>query len=96
MLRTDCAGARDLAEQTHQCFQAYSKHLSAPTLTSVLLVGGLDAGPQLKALKAGAQIVVGTPGRMIDFVESGKLALDKVRVEPCHLPSMSAGSCHGS
>jgi hypothetical protein len=62
----------------------------------VLLVGGLDAEPQLKALKAGAQIVVGTPGRMIDFVESGKLALDKVRVEPCHLPSMSAGSCQGS
>lgn len=79
-ISTDGAEGRDLAEQTHKCFQAYSKHLTAPALTSVLLVGGLDPGPQLKVLKAGAEIVVGTPGRIIDFVESGKLPLDKVRV----------------
>lgn len=44
---------RDLAEQTHKCFQQYGKHLTAPGLSSVLLVGGLDAGAQLKALKEG-------------------------------------------
>jgi superfamily II DNA/RNA helicase len=44
---------RDLAEQTHKCFQAYGKYLTAPALSSVLLVGGLDAGAQLKALKQG-------------------------------------------
>lgn len=69
---------RDLAEQTHKCFEAYGKFLTAPSLSSVLLVGGLDAGPKLKALKAGAEIVVGTPGRMMDFVETGKLPLNKV------------------
>lgn len=42
-------------------------------------MGGLDAGAQLKAIKAGAEIVVGTPGRLMDFVETGKLPLDKVR-----------------
>lgn len=68
---------RDLAEQTHKCFEAYSKYLAAPALSSVLLVGGLDAGAQLRALQAGAEIVVGTPGRLIDFVETGKLPLDK-------------------
>jgi ATP-dependent RNA helicase DDX1 len=47
--------SRDLAEQTHKCFQAYGKHLSTPALSSVLLVGGLDPGAQFKALKEGAQ-----------------------------------------
>jgi ATP-dependent RNA helicase DDX1 len=45
--------SRDLAEQTHKCFQAYGKHLNAPALSSVLLVGGMDAGAQFKALKEG-------------------------------------------
>lgn len=45
--------SRDLAEQTHKCFQAYGKHLTAPALSSVLLVGGVDAGPQFRALKEG-------------------------------------------
>eukprot|EP00878_Enallax_costatus_P008760 GHUV01009156.1.p1 GENE.GHUV01009156.1~~GHUV01009156.1.p1 ORF type:complete len:518 (+),score=137.30 GHUV01009156.1:119-1672(+) len=71
--------SRDLAEQTHKCFEAYSKYLAAPSVSTVLLGGGLDAGAQLKALKRGAEIVVGTPGRVIDFVESGKLPLNKVR-----------------
>eukprot|EP00879_Flechtneria_rotunda_P016993 GHRR01017789.1.p1 GENE.GHRR01017789.1~~GHRR01017789.1.p1 ORF type:complete len:516 (+),score=173.42 GHRR01017789.1:811-2358(+) len=71
--------SRDLAEQTHNCFQQYSKYLTAPSLSSVLLVGGMDAGPQLRALKAGAEIVVGTPGRVMDFVETGRLPLDKIR-----------------
>lgn len=74
---------RDLAEQTHKCFQAYGKCLQAPGLSSVLLVGGLDAAAQLKALKAGAEIVVGTPGRVMDFVETGKLPLSKVSVCTC-------------
>jgi hypothetical protein len=56
-LRTHPPGSctcRDLAEQTHKCFQAYGKHLAAPQLRSVLLVGGLDAAAQLRALKQGA------------------------------------------
>jgi hypothetical protein len=78
MKSQQCA-CRDLAEQTHKCFQAYGKCLPAPGLSSVLLVGGLDAAAQLRALKAGAEIVVGTPGRVMDFVETGKLPLSKVR-----------------
>lgn len=50
-----CVMCRDLAEQTHKCFQAYGKHLTAPALSSVLLVGGVDAGPQLRALKEGGR-----------------------------------------
>lgn len=71
--------AKDLAEQTANCFNDYGKHLIAPTVKTGLFVGGLDPGPQLRLLKDGVDIVVGTPGRVIDFVESGKIALDQVR-----------------
>ncbi|KAF8064578.1 DDX1 [Scenedesmus sp. PABB004] len=56
--------SRDLAEQTHKCFEAYGRRLTAPPLA---------------ALRAGAEIVVATPGRLMDFVESGKLPLGRVR-----------------
>ncbi|KXZ56945.1 hypothetical protein GPECTOR_1g852 [Gonium pectorale] len=70
--------AKDLAEQTANCFTDYGKHLAAPQLRTGLFVGGTDAGPQLRALREGVDIVVGTPGRVVDFVESGKIALDQV------------------
>lgn len=84
---------RDLAEQTHKCFQAYARHLSCPPVASVLLVGGLDAGQQLCALQAGAEIVVSTPGRVMNFAESGKLPLDKARASSLLLCARRAPAC---
>ncbi|EFJ48542.1 hypothetical protein VOLCADRAFT_90875 [Volvox carteri f. nagariensis] len=71
--------AKDLAEQTANCFTDYGKHLHAPAIRTGLFVGGVDAVPQIRMLREGVHIAVGTPGRVIDFVESGKIPLDQVR-----------------
>ena len=42
-------------------------------------VGGADVGGELRALKAGAHMVVGTPGRLVDHLERGSLQLDSLR-----------------
>ncbi len=47
-------------------------------IKTVQVYGGAPIGTQLKELAAGPQIVVGTPGRMIDFIKRGKLKLDTV------------------
>ncbi len=48
-------------------------------LDVVAVYGGSPYGPQISALKGGAQVVVGTPGRVIDLIEKGALRLGSVR-----------------
>ena len=48
-------------------------------LEVVAVYGGAPYGPQIGALKGGAQVVVGTPGRVIDLIDKGALQLDDVR-----------------
>ncbi|WP_309321581.1 DEAD/DEAH box helicase [Actinomyces stomatis] len=48
-------------------------------LDVVAVYGGAPYGPQIGALKGGAQVVVGTPGRVIDLIDKGALQLDDVR-----------------
>ncbi|WP_166855025.1 DEAD/DEAH box helicase [Actinomyces respiraculi] len=48
-------------------------------LDVVAVYGGAPYGPQIGALKGGAQVVVGTPGRIIDLIEKGALHLEDVR-----------------
>ncbi|WP_083090319.1 DEAD/DEAH box helicase [Actinomyces vulturis] len=48
-------------------------------LDVVAVYGGSSYGPQIHALEDGAQVVVGTPGRVIDLIEKGALVLDDVR-----------------
>src|SRR3954468_140989 len=43
-------------------------------------VGGADVGAELRALKIGVHVVVGTPGRLVDHLERGSLKLDAVKV----------------
>ncbi|GAB4816240.1 hypothetical protein N2152v2_003286 [Parachlorella kessleri] len=71
--------ARDLAEQTHKAISSFRKHLEAPAIRNELLVGGVAANAQLRALKEGVDIVTGTPGRIMDSMESGKLPTDSVK-----------------
>jgi ATP-dependent RNA helicase DeaD len=61
---------RELAQQV-----AAELESVMPRLDSALLVGGLSYLPQLKALKSGARVVVGTPGRVQDHLDRGTLDL---------------------
>ena len=71
---------RELAEQVAQEAQrlAGGPKNAAGTKLAVI-VGGRPMGPQTKALQGGAQIVVGTPGRVIDLINRGLLNLADVR-----------------
>ncbi|HUZ00132.1 MAG TPA: DEAD/DEAH box helicase [Thermomicrobiaceae bacterium] len=48
-------------------------------VSSTLIFGGRPAGTQIAALRRGAQIVIGTPGRVLDLLNQGELKLDRVR-----------------
>ena len=64
------APTRELALQVAEAFSRYGAHLHVNVLP---VYGGASYGPQLAGLKRGAQIVVGTPGRVIDHLEKGTL-----------------------
>ncbi|MCC5858119.1 MAG: DEAD/DEAH box helicase [Ectothiorhodospiraceae bacterium] len=65
---------RELAIQVAEAFQSYARHL--PAVRVLTLYGGQAYGPQLRELRRGAHIVVGTPGRVIDHMRRGTLRLD--------------------
>jgi len=51
-----------------------------PGLSVVSVYGGTSISMQISDLRRGSDVVVGTPGRIIDLIERGSLALDKVSV----------------
>lgn len=67
---------RELALQTTGAFQRYSRHLRG--VRTVAVFGGLTQGEQTRELKLGVDVVVGTPGRIIDLRAQELLALDAV------------------
>jgi ATP-dependent RNA helicase DeaD len=67
---------RELAQQVTNELQRIFKYRGIHT---VAVYGGAPIPPQIKALEAGAQVVVGTPGRVIDLMDRGVLRLDRVR-----------------
>ncbi len=71
------APTRELAIQVAEAFQTYSKHL--PGFQVLPVYGGQGYGQQLSALRRGVQVVVGTPGRVIDHLERGTLDLSELR-----------------
>ncbi|MGO4699714.1 DEAD/DEAH box helicase [Dyella sp. 2RAB6] len=70
------APTRELAIQVAEAFQRYAAHM--PGLQVLPIYGGQSYGPQLHALKRGVQVVVGTPGRVIDHLERGTLDLSEL------------------
>jgi ATP-dependent RNA helicase DeaD len=66
------APTRELALQVAEAFGRYGAHLKVNVLP---IYGGSSYVPQLAGLKRGAQVVVGTPGRVIDHLEKGSLDL---------------------
>lgn len=71
------APTRELAIQVAEQFEKLSAYQS--TTTVAVLCGGQDYAPQLKRLRGGAQIVVGTPGRIMDHIEKRTLPLANLR-----------------
>ena len=65
---------RELAIQVAEAFQRYAAHLSGFHVLPIY--GGQSYTPQLKGLKRGAHVVVGTPGRVMDHMKRGTLSLD--------------------
>ncbi|MEM7475071.1 MAG: DEAD/DEAH box helicase [Planctomycetota bacterium] len=68
------APTRELATQVAESFETYGKNISKLRILSIY--GGTDYEGQLRGLKRGAQIIVGTPGRVIDHIKRGSLQLD--------------------
>ncbi len=68
---------RELALQVAENFVQYGKHLK---LTHALLIGGESMGEQRDVLTRGVDVLIATPGRLIDIFERGGLLLSDVRV----------------
>ena len=68
---------RELAAQVHEHLQALGRHTG---VTSAAVFGGVNAGPQERALRAGVDVVVATPGRLLDHLGTGAARLERVEV----------------
>lgn len=72
---------RELARQIHEEFSRMKQSESeGQALETALIYGGVKYGPQNEALRGGAQVVIGTPGRILDHLERGTFRLDKLRL----------------
>src|SRR2546423_603901 len=60
------APTRELVVQIEENVRAYAKHL--PLLRMATVVGGLSERPQIQALRSGADLVIATPGRLLDLM----------------------------
>jgi len=69
------APTRELALQIHESIQAYARFTD---VRSIVIFGGVPLNKQIKALSAGAQILVATPGRLLDLMNQDKVRLNKV------------------
>jgi ATP-dependent RNA helicase DeaD len=72
------APTRELAIQVAEAFQRYAAHLKGFHVLPIY--GGQDYSTQLRQLKRGAHVVVGTPGRVMDHMRKGTLTLDNLTV----------------
>jgi len=71
------APTRELAIQVAEAFQKYAHHMKGFHVLPIY--GGQDYGIQLRQLKRGTHVVVGTPGRVMDHMRRGTLKLDRLK-----------------
>ena len=64
---------RELAAQVAENFEKYGKYHK---LSMALLIGGVQMGDQIKALEKGVDVLIATPGRLMDLFERGKILLN--------------------
>ncbi|SCK59697.1 ATP-dependent RNA helicase RhlE [Variovorax sp. HW608] len=68
---------RELAAQVEESVRAYGKYLQ---LSSTVIFGGVGMNPQIDRLKRGVDILVATPGRLLDLQQQGMLDLSTVQI----------------
>lgn len=71
------APTRELATQIHDNVRNYGKYLQ---LRSTVIFGGVSIDPQIKELRAGIEILVATPGRLLDHIEQKTINLSQVAI----------------
>lgn len=72
------APTRELAIQVSEAFQTFAHHMKGFHVLPIY--GGSDYGTQIRALKRGVHVVVGTPGRVMDHMRKGTLKLDDLKL----------------
>jgi ATP-dependent RNA helicase RhlE len=68
---------RELASQIEASFRVYGRQMK---LTSTIVFGGVGAGPQIRTMARGVDILVATPGRLLDHIGQGNIQLGAVEV----------------
>ena len=68
---------RELAIQIHESFQTYGKHLR---MKYAVVFGGVGQAPQVQALSRGVDVLVATPGRLLDLIEQKYITLRHLEV----------------
>ncbi len=71
------APTRELAAQIAESFRVYGRNAQ---MQIAVIFGGVSYGPQVKALNRGLDILVATPGRLIDHLEQGTVKLDETEI----------------
>ncbi|MDD3224375.1 MAG: DEAD/DEAH box helicase [Clostridium sp.] len=71
------APTRELAIQIGESFNSYGRYMD---LKSTVIFGGVSQKPQTKALKAGVDILIATPGRLLDLIQQKYISLQNVEI----------------
>lgn len=68
---------RELAAQIDESFRVYGRHMK---LRRALVFGGVGQNPQVNAIARGVDVLVATPGRLLDLMNQGHIRLDRLEV----------------
>ncbi len=68
---------RELSGQIQDSFRTYGRHLR---ISTALAIGGVPIGRQIKSLSNGCDVLVATPGRLLDLMNNNAIRLDKVEI----------------
>ncbi len=68
---------RELSAQIVDSFQTYGRHLRPRV---ALAIGGVTINPQIRDLRSGVDVLVATPGRLLDLMQIGAVRLDRVEI----------------
>jgi ATP-dependent RNA helicase RhlE len=71
------APTRELAQQIHDSFRTYGQHTN---IRQAVVFGGVNQNPQARTLRAGVDVLVATPGRLLDLIGQGLVSLGYVEI----------------